>query len=43
MFGKNNELGERRKPSSNPGSVTGWLYDMGQITFICLSNVGCKN
>lgn len=41
-FGKNNELGERRKLSSYPGSVTGLLYDMGQITFICLSKLGVR-
>lgn len=43
-FGNNDELGERRELSSYPGSVTGLLYDLGQITlFICLSNVGCRN
>lgn len=43
-FGSNNELGERRELSSYPGSVTGLLYDMGQIAlFLCLSNVGYGN
>lgn len=41
-FGKSNELGERRKLSSYPGSVTGLLYDMGQITFICLSKLDIR-
>lgn len=44
VFGNNSEFGERRELSSYPGSVTGLLYDLGQIAlFICLSNVGCRD